>query len=82
MILLKISNSSELVASKIGGFVERLTPDFVDDATVEDLIIKKMIKNLSSEGIKGEITALKGVDVDGEKLLLNEGFKVRNQRKF
>ena len=82
MILLKISNASELVASKLGDFVERLTPDMVDDSTVEDLVIKKMIENLSKEGIKGEITSLKGVDVQSEQMILNKGFRVRNQKIF
>ena len=43
MILLNISNASELVAAKLGEFVERLTPEFVDSSTVEDLIIKRMM---------------------------------------
>ncbi len=82
MILLKISNSSELVASKLGDFVERLTPEFIDDSSVEDMVIKKMIENLSIEGVKGEIASLKGVDVQDANLLLQEGFKIRNYRKF
>jgi len=82
MILLKISNASELVAAKLGDFVERLTPEFVDSSTVEDLIIKRMIENLKEEGIKGEISSIKGVDVQEEQLVLNEGFKVRSRREF
>ena len=82
MILLKISNASELVAAKLGDFVERLTPEFVDSSTVEDLVIKKMIENLVKEGIKGEISSIKGVEVENEQLVLNESFKVRNQRQF
>ena len=82
MILLNISNASELVAAKLGDFVERLTPEFVDSSTVEDLIIKRMIENLKEEGIKGEISAVKGLDLEEEQLVLNEGFKVRSRRKF
>ena len=82
MILLKISNASELVASKLGDLVERLTPEFVDDSTVEDLVMKKMLENLANEGIKGEITSVRGVDIDGDQLRLNESFKVRNHRRF
>ena len=82
MIFLKISNASELVASKLGGFVESITPDFIDDSTVEDLVIKRMIENLANEGIKGEVSSVKGVEVEGDQLLLNEGFKVRNNREF
>ena len=82
MIVLKISNASELIASKLGGFVERLTPDFIDDSTVEDLVIKRMIESLANEGIKGEISLLKGVDVKKENLILDQGFKVVNYKKF
>ena len=82
MIVLKISNASDLVASKLGQFVERLTPAEMDDVTVESLVIKKMIENLKDEGIKGEIASLKGLDVDDGSLLLQEGFKVRNHQFF
>ena len=82
MILLNISNASELVAAKLGDFVERFTPEFVDSSTVEDLIIKIMIENLKEEGIKGEISSVKGLDVEEEQLVLKEGFKVRSQMRF
>ena len=36
MIVLKISNSSEVVASKVGKFLEFLTPDNMDQSAVED----------------------------------------------
>ena len=63
MIVLKISNSSEVVASKVGKFLEALTPDKVDQAAVEDQVIKKLVENLSAEGIKGEIASVNGVDL-------------------
>ena len=61
MIILKISNASEVVASKVGKFIEFLTPDSIDHATVEDQVIKKLIENLAAEGIKGEIAAITGL---------------------
>ena len=39
MIVLKITNASELVAAKVGRFLERLTPDDLDSFTVEDQVI-------------------------------------------
>ena len=60
MIVLKISNASEVVASKVGRFLERLTPDSVDQSAVEDQVIKKMVENLAAEGLKGEIAAING----------------------
>ncbi|ABM78722.1 Hypothetical protein P9303_19801 [Prochlorococcus marinus str. MIT 9303] len=82
MIVLKITNASELVASKVGRFLERLTPDELDSSTVEDQVIKKMIESLAAEGLKGEIAAVNGLDFDGEQIVLNEGLKVRQQATF
>ena len=82
MIVLKITNAPELVASKVGRFLERLTPDDLDSSTVEDQVIKKMIESLAAEGLKGEIAAVNGLDIDGEQLVLNEGLKVRQQATF
>ena len=82
MIILKISNASELIASRVGKVVERLTPDFVDDSTVEDLVIKRMIENLRDEGIKGEISSVKGIDIKERNLILEEGFRVTDYKQF
>lgn len=82
MIVLKISNSSEVVASKVGKFLEFLTPDSVDQNAVEDQVIKKLIENLAAEGIKGEIAAVRGLDLDGHDLSLHDGLKVRKHESF
>ena len=82
MIVLKISNSSEVVASKVGKFLEALTPDNVDQAAVEDQVIKKLVENLSAEGIKGEIASVNGVDIEGAELILHDGLKVRKHNSF
>lgn len=82
MILLKISNSSEVVASKVGRFLEALTPDKVDLAAVEDQVIKKLVENLSAEGIKGEIASVNGVDLDGSELTFHDGLNVRKHSSF
>ena len=82
MIVLKITNASELVASKVGRFLERLTPDDLDSSAVEDQVIKKMIESLAAEGLKGEIAAVNGLDIDGEQIVLNEGLKGRQQATF
>ncbi len=82
MIVLKISNSSEVVASKVGKFLEFLTPDSVDQSTVEDQVIKKMVENLAAEGLKGEIAAVNGLDIEGSDLSIHEGMKVRKHTTF
>ncbi len=82
MIVLKIANSSEVVASKVGKFIEFLTPDSVDQSTVEDQVIKKLVENLAAEGIKGEIAAVQGIDLNGNDLNLRAGMKVRKHTSF
>ena len=82
MIVLKISNASEVVASKVGKFLELLTPDSIDHTTVEDQVIKKMIENLSAEGIKGEIAAINGLELEGENLSVQKGLNVRKHAAF
>ena len=82
MIVLKISNASEVVASKVGKFLELLTPDSIDHTTVEDQVIKKMIENLAAEGIKGEIAAINGLELDGESLSVHKGLNVRKHAAF
>ena len=82
MIVLKISNASEVVASKVGRFLELLTPDSVDHAAVEDQVIKKMVENLAAEGLKGEIASINGLNINGDELLIAEGLKVRRHSSF
>jgi hypothetical protein len=82
MILLKISNASELVASKIGKFLESLTPDSLDQAKVEDEVISKLIENLRAEGIKGEVAAVRGLDLDSRQLVFDDTTKVRRHDLF
>ena len=82
MIVLKSSNASEVVAAKVGKFLERLTPDSMDQSAVEDQVIKKLIENLSAEGLKGEIAAINGLDLDGEDLSVHKGLTVRKHSSF
>ena len=82
MIVLKISNASEVVASKVGRFLERLTPDSVDQSAVEDQVIKKMVENLAAEGLKGEIAAISGLDIEGDDLSLHKELKVHKHARF
>ena len=82
MIVLQISNASEVVASKVGRFLELLTPESIDHNAVEDQVIKKLVENLAAEGIKGEIAAVQGVDLSGDQLSLHDGLKVRKKTSF
>ena len=82
MIILKITNASELVAAKLGRFLEMLTPDMLDHNAVENELIKQLVANLQAEGVKGELAAVIGLDLENGELRLQDGMKVRQHRQF
>ncbi len=82
MIVLKISNPSEVVASKVGRLLERLTPDHVDLSTVEDIVVRRLIENLEAEGIRGEVATVQGLDMESTGLVLQDHLHVRRHQSF
>jgi hypothetical protein len=82
MIVLKISNASEVIASKMGKFLESLTPHGFDETTLEDVLLKKLIENLQTEGLKGEVASVKGLDLQGKHLEVQDGMHVRRHEAF
>jgi hypothetical protein len=82
MIVLKITNASEILASKVGKFLESLTPDGFDQVTVEDIVVRKLIENLAAEGLHGEVAAVNGLDLQGSELVIQKHLNVRSHRPF
>ncbi len=82
MILLKITNASDVVASKAGKLFEKMTPDMIDQKLVESQVIQQMIEQLQLEGLKGQISSVKGLDLDEDTLVTNSSFKVRSTKTF
>ena len=82
MILIKITNASEVVAMKAGKFLEQLTPDKIDQNLVESQVIQQMIEQLSLEGLKGEISLIKGIDVEKDKLITTKEFSIKDTHSF
>ena len=82
MILLSIDNVSEIIAQKLGKFLESLTPDSFDKAKVEDVVIRKLIEHLAAEGLCGEIAAVRGIELGKKTLHIHEELQVRHQAKF
>ena len=82
MLVLKITNARELVSAKLGRFLEALTPDALDQKTVEDIVIKVLIKNLAAEGLKGELAAVQGLDLEDKTLVVGDGLHVRRHERF
>ena len=82
MIVLKIPNAAEVMASKLGKFLESLTPDSLDQSTIEDIVVKKLVENLQAEGLKGEVASVRGLDLEGKELVVHDGLNVRRHQAF
>ena len=82
MILLKITNSSDVVASKAGKLFEKITPEMIDQKLVESQVIQQMIDQLQLEGLKGEISSVKGLEISEDNLVTKSSFKVRSTKTF
>ena len=82
MLLIKITNASEVVASKAGKLFEKLTPEKIDQNLVESQVMQQMIEQLSIEGLKGEISIVKGIDVKNNHLITEKGFTVKESKNF
>jgi len=82
MILLKITNASDVVASKAGKLFEKMTPDQIDQKLVESQVIQQMIEQLQLEGLKGQISSVKGLDLSEDILLTKSTFKIRSTKTF
>jgi hypothetical protein len=82
MIVLKITNSSEVMAAKVGKFLESLTPDGFDQVTIENIVMNKLIENLAAEGLRGEVASVSGLDLQGSELVIHQQMNVRSHRPF
>ena len=82
MILLKITNASAVVASKAGKLFEKMTPEMIDQKLVESQVIQQMIEQLQLEGLQGQISSVKGLDLTEDTLLTKSSFKVRSSKTF
>tara|TARA_B100000579_G_scaffold161879_1_gene131462 strand:- start:417 stop:665 length:249 start_codon:yes stop_codon:yes gene_type:complete len=82
MILLKITNASDVVASKAGKIFEKMTPDMIDQKLVESQVIQQLIEQLRIEGLKGQISSVKGLEISEDTLITKSSFKVRSNKSF
>ena len=82
MILLKITNASDVVASKAGKLFEKMTPEMIDQKLVETQVIQQMIDQLQLEGLKGQISSAKGLDISDDTLITKSSFKIMSTKTF
>ncbi len=82
MILLEITNASDVVASKAGKLFEKMTPELIDQKLVETQVIQQMIDQLQLEGLKGQISSVKGLEISDDTLITKSSFKIRSTKTF
>ena len=82
MLLVKITNSTEVVASKAGKIFAKMTPEKTDINIVESAVIKQMGKDLAAEGLTGKISIVKGLEVEDDTVVTKKGFLVKETRSF
>ena len=82
MILLRITNASEVVKANAGKLFEKITPDTIDEKIVEAQVIQSMIEQLTLEGIQGEISSVKGLEIEANSLITKSSFVVRETKGF
>ncbi|MFN6339194.1 MAG: hypothetical protein ACK41W_10800 [Cyanobacteriota bacterium] len=82
MILLSIDNSSDVIAQRVGKFLESLTPDHFDEAKVEDVLVRKLMEHLTAEGLHGQIAAVRGLHLQEKHLHFDQQMHVRHHNRF
>jgi hypothetical protein len=77
MIVIKVSNSSDVVASRIGRFLADLTPSGFDQNKVEDELIKQLVEQMAAQGLQGEVAAVKGIDLHKKEIRIEDSVRIR-----
>lgn len=80
MIVIKVSNPSDVVASRIGRFLADLTPSGFDHNKVEDELMKQLVEQMAAQGLRGEVAAVKGLDLHNKTLKVDNDVQVRRHR--
>lgn len=80
MIVIKVSNPSDVVASRIGRFLADLTPSGFDQSKVEDELIKQLVEQMAAQGLQGEVASVRGLDLHNKQLQVASTLQVRRHR--
>ena len=82
MLLVEITNSSEMVASKTHKLFAKMTPEKIDKNIVEAQVIKQMSDDLAAWGLEGSISIVKGLEVQDYTVVTRKGFLVKQTKSF
>ncbi len=82
MIVIKVTNASDVVASRIGRFLADLTPSGFDQGKVEEELIKQLVEQLAAQGLQGEVASVQGLDLHNQLVTVDSKVQVRRHRVF
>jgi hypothetical protein len=80
MIVIKVTNASDVVASRIGRFLADLTPSGFDQGKVEEELIKQLAEQMSAQGLQGEVASVQGLDLHNKMITVDNKVQVRRYR--
>ncbi|MCU0529029.1 MAG: hypothetical protein MUD04_05970 [Cyanobium sp. Prado107] len=80
MIILKVTNASDVVASRIGRFLADLTPSGFDQGKVEEELMKQLAEQMRAQGLQGEVASVQGLDLHNNVITVDDKVKVRRHR--
>ena len=82
MLLVEITNSKEMIASKTHKLFATMATEKIDKSIVEAQVIKQMSHDLATWGLEGSITIVHGLEVKDNAVLTRKGFTVKQTKKF
>jgi hypothetical protein len=80
MIVIKVTNASDVVARRIGRFLADLTPSGFDQGKVEEELIRQLAEQMSAQGLQGEVASVQGLDLHNKVITVNDNVQVRRHR--
>ncbi|WP_320667034.1 hypothetical protein [Prochlorococcus sp. MIT 1307] len=82
MLLVEITNSTEMVASKTHKLFGKTPFETIDKSIVEAQVIKQMSEDLATWGLEGSISIVKGIEVQEDTIVMRKGFAVKQRKEF
>lgn len=80
MIVIKVTNASDVVASRIGRFLADLTPSGFDQGKVEEELMNQLVEQMQAHGLRGEVASVRGLDLHNKVITVNDKVEVRRCR--
>jgi hypothetical protein len=82
MIVIKVTNASDVVARRIGRLLADLTPSGFDQDKVEEELMRQLAEQMTAEGLQGEVASVTGLDLHNKVITVDDSVEVRRHRRI